>query len=171
MSLNRSDFIICRLNLKRNVAIRQVIAISHTVPEFRRAIDQLCAAFEPFHNGTETYVEEDGDNGATKDYNLSLPPWICQPYIRMEPDEHIKLLAVKQKLAEDPARVRQEYFDDDGRKISRKLMKRLLRTSRRPNAHGLRRKEERSVPLCSRIEDCDNPMVKLTLFQFYEKLN
>lgn len=129
--------------------------------DFRKCVDALYEAFEPFHNGTKPFAEEEGDNdGAQKDYNLSLPPWICQPYIRMEPDEHIKLLAVKQKIAEDPERVRQEYFDDDGQRISRKLMKRLRRSSRRPNAKGLRRKEERSIPLCSRIEDCVNPMVK-----------
>lgn len=146
--------------MKCNVSIRENIAISHTAPEFRNYVDQLRETFEPFHNGTQTYVEEEGNIGTVRDYNLRLPPWICQPYIRMEPDEHIKLLAVKQKLAEDPDRVRQEYFDDDGKRISRKLMKRLRRFSRRPNAKGLRSKEERNVPLCSRTEDCVNPMVK-----------
>lgn len=131
--------------------------------EFRACVDQLREVFERYHNGSETYVEEESDENVERDCNLSLPPWICQPYIRMEPDEHIKLLAVKQKLAEDPERVRQEYFDDDGRKISRKLMKRLLRSSRRPNAKGLRSKEERSIPLCSRTKDCVNPMVKLLI--------
>lgn len=158
-TLNNIEFITCRLNLKCNATIRQDIAISHTVAEFRKCVDELREAFEPFHNGTDTYVEEESGDGTAKDYNLSLPPWICQPYIRMAPNEHIKLMAVKQKLAEDPERVREEYFDDDGQKISRKLMKRLRRSSRRPNAKGLRRKEERSIPLCSRTDECVNPMV------------
>lgn len=104
---------------------------------------------------------EDPDDKATeeRDYNLRLPPWICQPYIRMEPEEHIKLVAEKQRIAEDPERSKQKYFDDEGHEITRKKMKKLRRASRRPNARGMRRKAERKLPLCKNSEECANPMV------------
>lgn len=135
--------------------------MSHTVDEFRQAVDALKATFEPYHLGKELYIEEsDGDTIRGLDYNLKLPPWICQPYIRMEPEQHVKLIAEKQRLAEDPERMKREYFDDDGQQISRKLMKKLRRSSRRPNGKGMRSKAERVLPLCGNTEECVNPMVK-----------
>lgn len=95
---------------------------------------------------------------AENDCNLYLPPWICQPYVRMDPNDHVKLLAEKQKAAEDPERVRPVFVDDEGNEISRKLMKKLRRSSRRPNAKGMRCKDERSLPLCQSGTECVNPM-------------
>lgn len=114
--------------------------------------------FEPYHDGREVYVEDENEKKSENDYNLYLPAWICQPYIRMDPDDHIKLLAEKRKVAEDPERVRPVFIDDDGNEISRKLMKKLRRSSRRPNAKGMRCKEERSLPLCQNNTECVNPM-------------
>lgn len=115
--------------------------------------------FEPFHEGKIVYEEEESERRAKdNDFNLQLPPWICQPYIRMHPDDHVKMLAEKQKAANDPERVRPVYIDDDGQEISRKLMKKLRRSSRRPNAKGMRCKDERTLPLCQSGTDCVNPM-------------
>lgn len=106
------------------------------------------------------FIEDsDDDNAKEGDYNLRLPPWICQPYIRMKPEEHIKLVAEKQRIAEDPERQKTEYFDAEGQQISRKMMKKLRRQSRRPNGKGMRCKAERVLPLCRNTEDCVNPMV------------
>lgn len=99
------------------------------------------------------------DNEPPKDYNLSLPPWICQPYIRRPPEEHIEFLAQKQKEATE--REKTDYFDDDGRKISKKVLKRLKRAAQKQNADGLRQKQTaRGFELCNAIK-CANPTVCL----------
>lgn len=152
----------CRLNLKRNASTRHEIAVSKTVEQFRRCVVRLRDAFEPYHKGLLVYDKEEEDIASDANpsvtYNLRLPPWVCQPYIRMDPDDHVKMLADKQKEAENPERVRPVFLDDDGNEISRKLMKKLRRSSRRPNAKGMRCKEERALPICKSGADCVNPM-------------
>lgn len=155
--------------------MRERIATSHTVPEFRAAVDILRGRFQPYHDGTQLYEplidDTDSADGAgdsqERDYNLHLPPWICQPYIRMKPDDHIALLAEKQRIADDPERIKQEYFDSEGQQISRKRMKKLRRASRKPGA-VLRSKDERQFELCHREEPCLNPVVDhlFKLFMF-----
>lgn len=148
------------MNLKRNSEVREAIATSHAVAEFRKCVDALKTIFEPYHEGKEVFTEDpDGETTKERDFNLRLPPWICQPYIRMEPEEHIKLVAEKQRIADDPERLKKEYFDDEGQQISRKMMKKLRRSSRRPNPKGMRCKAERVLPLCSNSVECVNPMV------------
>lgn len=148
------------MNLKQNASIRLGIATSHCVVEFRRCVEQLREAFEPYHDGRKVYVENENENEKKSEniYNLSLPPWICQPYIRMHPDDHVKLISEKQRAAKDPERIQPVFIDDDGNKISRKLMKKLRRASRRPNAKGVRSKKERVLPLCKNGTECVNPM-------------
>lgn len=94
------------------------------------------------------------------DYNLSLPPWICQPYIRMEPEKHIKYIAEKERQAAEREKV--EYFDDDGHKISKNVLKRLQRASRKPNVDGMRQRMGRSFEICT-ASKCKNPTVRLRL--------
>lgn len=142
--------------------LREQIATMHTVNEFRSVVNALKDKFEPYHNGKDLYDPEIMESITnTDDYNLCLPPWICQPYIRMKPDDHIALLAEKQRIADDPERVKTEYYDSHGQPISRKRMKKLRRASRKPDAEHnvLRTKGERQFELCTREEPCLNPMV------------
>lgn len=134
--------------------------MAQDVQQFRECIDKLKEKFEPYHNGDKPWF---GEIEPT-DYNLSLPPWICQPYIRMEPEKHIERMAELQRIANDPNREKDEFYDVDGQKISRKLMKKLKRTSRRSAAQQVRRRVQRSLELCSRTADCHNPMVNVFFF-------
>lgn len=143
-----------RLALKQNEAIRSEIATAQTLQQFRSCVNRLKATFEPYHMGQTMWVNDDE---TLNDYNLSLPPWICQPYIRRPPEEHIEFLAQKQKEAAE--REKTDYFDDDGRKISKKVMKRLKRAEQKQNTDGLRQKQTaRGFELCSAIK-CANPTV------------
>lgn len=156
---------IFRLNLKCNETIRLDIATSQNVEQFRRGVHDLRKAFEPFHRGEKVFIDTEDETSEERrkpenDYNLRLPPWICQPYIRLAPVEHRKLMAEKQKAADDPERRRRVFHDDEGNEISHKLMKKLRRQSRRPNGKGMRCKDERLLPLCANSGECVNPMVK-----------
>lgn len=149
----------CRLNLKENNEIREEVAVAQNVEQFRDCINRLKAKFEPYHIGEKPWCGE----SEPYDYNLSLPPWVCQPYIRLEPEKHIELMAEKQRIANDPDREKNEFYDDDGQKISRKLMKKLKRSSRRSNTNQVRRRVQRVLELCSRTTECNNPMVSFLL--------
>lgn len=143
------------MGLKENNEIREEVASAQSLEQFRHCIDKLKAEFEPYHNGKKVWY---GETEPT-DCNMSLPPWICQPYIRMEPKKHIERMAEKQRIANDPSREKTEYFDDDGEKISKKLMKKLMRKSRRSNSDQIRKIEPRFMKLCLRNAECNNPMV------------
>lgn len=108
--------------------------------------------YEPYHEGRKPYAPE--IEQAEGDYNLKLPPWICQPHVRAPPDEHIKKLERHEQLAADPNAEKRQFFDDDGNEISRKRMKKLRRVNRRPPAKPEGR-HERASELCPK---CQQPM-------------
>lgn len=142
------------------------MAVSHKVDEFRKVVLELEAEFMPYHMGEKIFNFSEPTNGlqvsANDSYNLSLPPWVCQPYIRMEPDEHKRVMAEKVRIAEDPDRKKREFFDDVGNKISRKLSKKLKRVVRRPNYVPGTSRLERYLELCTNSGDCVNPVVSIS---------
>ena len=131
------------------------MAVSHQPNEFRAVVKKLENDFMKHHQGLETFHNEKNDSS-----NLNLPPWICQPYIRMEPDEHKRVIAEKDRIAKDPQTDRQKFYDDEGNQISRKLAKKLKRLQRKPSYEVGVLKRERSFELCSH-EACVNPVVSV----------
>lgn len=152
--------------MKPNAIVREEIAASRSNEQFRESIDKLKAKYEPIHLGQEIWAYEIGatDETATGDdieldYNLKLPPWICQPYIRLEPEKHKAKCAEAQRLAAIPDRPKTEYFDADGKQITRKLMKKLRRRNRKPQTAAARERQRRCLVLCV----CDNPTVSVAI--------
>lgn len=135
------------MSLKSNVGERHRMAIAITFEAFRDIVNDLAAKYKPFHEGEAVWDGEPTDD-YVPDYNLQIPPWICQPYYRMPPEEHKQLLEVKQKEAEH--RIKEKYFDGKGNAISRKQMKKLKRLE-----HRAKIKIERNEELCI-MPDCDN---------------
>lgn len=123
------------------------MAIAITFEAFREVVNHLATKYRPFHEG-EAVWDGEPTNDDVPDYNLKIPPWICQPYYRMPPEEHKQLLEVKQKAADQ--RVKERYFDGEGNAISRKHMKKLKRLEKRAKI-----KIERNEELCT-MPDCDN---------------
>lgn len=107
---------------------------------FKNVVYTLRDRYLPYHEGHLTWQTE------KTDYNLKLPPWLCQPYVREPPQEHI------QKSQEDAFRKR-EYKDEDGNEISRKRSKKLKRIARRPN-----RVTSVSKRSSDRCLTCPNPL-------------
>lgn len=146
---------------------REAMATSQKVCDFRKVILELEAEFSPYHNAEKLFINDPPPPNPNEEnvppepltYNLSLPPWLCQPYIRMEPEEHKKMLAEKVKIAADPTRKKREFFDDEGNLISRKLAKKLKRIEQRPNYAPGMLNQERVLELCSNEQECVNPVV------------
>lgn len=110
----------------------------------------MATKYRPFHEGEAVWDGEPTDD-SVPDYNLSLPPWICQPYYRPAPEEHKQIQEEKQKAALQRG-VKHKYFDKEGTPISKKRAKKLKRLETRV-ANKEVRQEERHGELCT---ECDN---------------
>lgn len=140
------------LNLDCNSALRESIAVSHEVAVFRETVQKLQAIFQPYHEGRARFDEP------RTSFDVTLPPWMCQPYIRVEPEEHKRVLAEKCLRSEDPERERTVYRDDEGNPISRKLSKKLKRAIRRPNYVRNLLRRAQAMQLCTNAKKCGNPV-------------
>ena len=134
------------------------MALCHTVTEFKNVVQILEEKYSPYHEGIKIWDEND----EITDYNLKLPPWLCQPYFRPPPEEHIQKMEEFQKKADDPNREKRVFYDDEGNEISRKKMKKMQRIARRPNRIG--RTKEEIEQRARRFDDhcegdfCTNPV-------------
>lgn len=136
-----------RLALPSNDSYRSRIATGQNLDDFRRVVEELQAKYEPIHEGLVQYHPEilpTDPEISIETYNLSLPPWLCQSYIRLPPEEHKQKLEEAQRRAEDPNREKRLFYDVDGNEISRKKMKKLRRLSRRPGKNGKMQQHDRS---------------------------
>lgn len=88
---------IYRLSIPDNNAIRIQLGAANVLTEFKRIVIELKSKYEPYHKGDISW----GNNVDANTQNLILPPWLCQPYIRILPEEHIEKVEKKRKEAED----------------------------------------------------------------------
>ncbi|CAH1108212.1 unnamed protein product [Psylliodes chrysocephalus] len=150
------------LSIPSNNNLRIRLGAANTMNQFRIIIDEIRDMYEPYHEGLKLW-EHSTDNYSQ---NIALPPWLCQPYVRDTPEDHIKKVEDKKKEAEQREKLdnKREYEDSEGRTISRKKMKRLRRISRRPekpeNMH------ERSMEKCT---ECVNPLGSKCLYRLCKK--
>lgn len=123
------------------------MAVAVTYEAFREVVNCIREKYRLFHEGEAVWDGEPTEDDVPN-YDLKLPPWICQPYYRMPPEEHKQMLEEKQKAAEQ--RVKEKFFDKEGNAISRKLMKKLKRLEKRAKGRSDRHEE-----ICTMI-DCAN---------------
>ncbi|PNF31298.1 hypothetical protein B7P43_G12649 [Cryptotermes secundus] len=158
------------LCLPENFELRADLATGSDLSDFRSTVLQLRDCYLPYHEGTKTWA---GDTGIG--YNLIHPPWICQPYMRITPEEHLKKLVEKQNRNADvnqfegesgSGEAEKENQDSmamkrpregsvestDSKNMSKRKMKKLRKLQRNPNKnfHG-----RRGVDKCV---DCPNPV-------------
>ncbi|XP_067014500.2 tRNA-dihydrouridine(16/17) synthase [NAD(P)(+)]-like isoform X2 [Anabrus simplex] len=98
------------LCLSNNFDLRAELATGSDLPEFQRTVLQLRERYLPFHEGEKLW---EGSSG----YNLELPPWICQPYVRIAPEEHLKKMVQIQNRNADIS----QYEEEVGSKCENRL--------------------------------------------------
>ncbi|KAI4470216.1 trna-dihydrouridine synthase [Holotrichia oblita] len=141
------------LSLPENNELRIQLGSANTLHTFRSIVVEIRDMYLPYHEGKLKWEQKTTEEGAL---NIVLPPWLCQPYVRIPPDEHLKKIEDHQdKSNDDLNKIKRQYEDSEGNQISRKRMKKLRRISRRPP------KPEncvaRSLDICL---NCVNPLVR-----------
>ncbi|XP_029055437.1 tRNA-dihydrouridine(16/17) synthase [NAD(P)(+)]-like isoform X6 [Osmia bicornis bicornis] len=136
-----------RLCLAENKEERENLARNSSMESFKSVVYTLRDRYLPYHEGRVRWQQE------TSDYNLELPPWLCQPYARHLPEECVRKLETGKLETQREETIKRKFKDDDGNEISRKRLKKLRRIARRPNRPTVVIK--RGSELC---HDCPNPV-------------
>lgn len=64
--------------------MRSALGAAGSLEEFKSISEMLKSTYIKYHEGTKAWT---ADN---QTYNLELPPWVCQSYVRASPEDHIK---------------------------------------------------------------------------------
>ncbi|KAJ0180568.1 hypothetical protein K1T71_003972 [Dendrolimus kikuchii] len=142
---------------------RQLLATAQNLDDFRKVCYNVKDKYVPYHEGKLNFEE---DNRITRvGYNLILPPWICQPYVRMSPEEHTQKMEMLNKT-QDTCERKRNHEELEGNIISRKKMKKLRRIMRRPMK--AEQTNGRSGEICVN-NTCPNPLGGKCEYQLCKK--
>jgi hypothetical protein len=88
----------CRLSMNSNSEIRSDLATAQSISDFKSVINKLKKKYLQYHLGECIYPEEcdESDVKTSPIYDLKYPPWICQPYVRPTPTDHLRKMEEKQ---------------------------------------------------------------------------
>ncbi|XP_068629571.1 tRNA-dihydrouridine(16/17) synthase [NAD(P)(+)]-like [Battus philenor] len=107
---------------------RQLLASAQNLDDFKQVCISIRDKYLPFHEGRINFQDVEGITRCG--YDLILPPWICQPYVRISPEEHTYKMQMLSK--QQDSNTKRIHEDLEGNPISRKKMKKLRRYLRRP---------------------------------------
>ncbi|KPI91525.1 tRNA-dihydrouridine synthase 1-like [Papilio xuthus] len=145
--------------LEGNNEDRELLATAQNLNDFKQVCIRIRHKYLPFHEGRIHFQ----DDGMTRcGFDLILPPWICQPYVRISPDEHTQ----KMELCKQQDNAKRIIEDPDGIHISRKKMKKLRRYLRRPTKPDAVTNRKRDI--CTN-DVCPNPCGIKCAYQLCKK--
>lgn len=116
------------LSLEENFELRIKLGSASSLTDFAKVASELKERYSPYHEGKILWTATTESDSC----NLILPPWLCQSYIRIPPEEHLKKVEEKNKQIEEGNGPKRQYEDAEGNQITRKKMKKLRRIMRRP---------------------------------------
>ena len=140
--------------VRTNHDLREIIAKSHSLEEFREAVEKVRDRYIVYHEGNMEFIEPE----ELELFNLKHPVWICQPYVRPPPDVYLEKM---RKLAEKERKDREELVKTVGvgekrtveqpNQLSKKKQKKLERNPWKGVSKG-----RENTELCCGIA-CKNP--------------
>lgn len=145
-----------RLVLESNITFRTQMAVARDVESFRNVINRIAEKYKPIHDGLIVWDGEPQSEDYVPDYNLKIPPWLCQPYYRKSPEERAREKEMETEMMEEDSqfevkeRKKKQYFDREGNVVSKKYLKKLKRLE-----HRARIKKDRREVVCQ-AERCTN---------------
>ncbi|XP_026676557.1 tRNA-dihydrouridine(16/17) synthase [NAD(P)(+)]-like isoform X4 [Diaphorina citri] len=74
------------LTLPENSDVRLLVGKTNHIKDLRKAVDMLRERFIDYHEGRKLWPPPNYPMSSNH-HNLSLPPWICQPYVRPTPEQ------------------------------------------------------------------------------------
>lgn len=124
------------LQIRTNYDMRSFIAKGQSMGEFRKAAETLKERYLPYVNGEKEWEEPE----EVTLFKLKFPPWVCQPYVRLPPHEHLeKMKRIQEEEAAKAAKTlnsdnstikAEEFIDANGENrgiLSKKKLKKLER--------------------------------------------
>lgn len=85
------------LSLPENNELRIKLGSANTLQAFKNIVVEIRDIYSPYHEGKLKW-EQTTEEGSL---NMVLPPWLCQPYVRIPPDEHLKKIEDHQDKSND----------------------------------------------------------------------
>lgn len=144
------------------------MAIARNVNDFRNLINLIAEKYRAIHEGLSEDHEAKNSDDIVPDYNLKIPPWLCQPYYRKSPEERAREKAMEAEMKEDEIKVEEEttpttkkkaYYDREGNIITKNHLKKLKRLER-----TARIKDERKGLVCEEPQ-CGNNKGKKCVYK------
>ena len=149
------------LQIPTNFDVRHIIAKGQSISEFRDAVLEIKKRYQAYHDKDLEWKEPE----ELKRLKLKFPPWLCQPYVRPPPEEHLKKLHeiqekektenTKRKLDQINGDIKISDSQVEGPVLSKKKLKKLQR-----NPHKIfpaKPKSERQPCNLCKGASCKNP--------------
>uniref|UniRef100_A0A336LPQ5 tRNA-dihydrouridine(16/17) synthase [NAD(P)(+)] n=1 Tax=Culicoides sonorensis TaxID=179676 RepID=A0A336LPQ5_CULSO len=137
-----------------DTAERILLAEANSLEEFRNWVAHVKEKFIKYHTGQELWKSwKELEENTEPSYDLKLPPWICQPYVRPSAEKRAKLLEAR-KIEKESETEKRKYFDEEGNEISRKKSKKLEKKQKRKAGKVT---QEKPTNICTN-EKCNNLM-------------
>lgn len=121
------------------------MAVARNINDFRKLINLIAEKYQAIHDGLIGWDDQEAkgsDDNVVPDYNLKIPPWLCQPYYRKSPEERAREKAMEAEMKQDENMASEEtttmttttkkkhYYDREGNVITKKHLKKLKRLER-----------------------------------------
>jgi len=135
------------LSWDKSLHLREVLAKGSTPEELKTVVDNLKELYLPYQSGAQEWSPP-ADHSLAK---LPFPPWQCQPYVRLPPEEHVekmKNIATQMKRAREEAGDNQQDPPQGG--LSKKKLKKLAKNPNKQFRVG-----REVLQICNA---CPNPM-------------
>jgi len=134
------------LAMKENHDVRRIVAKANDMEDFRLAVSMVRERLEPYFNGEETWQPPEDEPAA----KLPLPPWLCQPYVRPPPEEHLRKLEETRAKEREKERLEKRAAEEgDPEAISKRKQKKMEKNPNRKFPHA-----RENCKLCT---SCPNP--------------
>nr|XP_026494914.1 tRNA-dihydrouridine(16/17) synthase [NAD(P)(+)]-like isoform X1 [Vanessa tameamea] len=151
---------------EKNNEERQLLATAQNLEDFKSVCIKIKDKYLLYHQGE---LKFDNNEGITRiAFDLILPPWLCQPYVRISPEEHTQKMERLSNKQNNNNGEKRASNDIDDEKISRKKMKKLRKIMRRPVKPDLEQHNRRNGEICFN-NTCPNPLGGKCVYQLCKK--
>lgn len=97
------------LSMPENFDLRHRLSKTSTADEMMVVVKDLRERMTPYCTGDKPWTPDPGSDQA----RLPMPPWLCQPYVRIPPEEHLRKIQESQRRAQEKQQQQQQQEKED----------------------------------------------------------